>query len=105
MEIKMKLSARNLLKGTIVEVKKGQTTAHVRIDGRRDGRYRVDHKRGCRRVEAAKGSAGLRGYQSIGCHGWHRLETPAAAGIAGVSAEMSVPTHTVQEQSGSAKLT
>jgi molybdopterin-binding protein len=28
----MKLSARNLLKGTIVEVKKGQTTAHVRID-------------------------------------------------------------------------
>jgi molybdopterin-binding protein len=32
MERKMKLSARNLLKGTIVEVKKGQTTAHVRID-------------------------------------------------------------------------
>jgi molybdopterin-binding protein len=28
----MKLSARNLLKGTIVEVKKGQTTAHVRIN-------------------------------------------------------------------------
>jgi molybdopterin-binding protein len=32
MEMKMKLSARNLLKGTILEVKKGQTTAHVRID-------------------------------------------------------------------------
>lgn len=28
----MKLSARNILKGTIIEVKKGQTTAHVRID-------------------------------------------------------------------------
>jgi molybdopterin-binding protein len=28
----MKLSARNLLKGKIVEVKKGATTAHVRID-------------------------------------------------------------------------
>jgi len=28
----MKLSARNTLKGTILEVKKGQTTAHVRID-------------------------------------------------------------------------
>ena len=28
----MRISARNRLKGTIVEVKKGQTTAHVRID-------------------------------------------------------------------------
>lgn len=28
----MKLSARNQLKGKIVEVKKGITTAHVRID-------------------------------------------------------------------------
>jgi molybdopterin-binding protein len=28
----MKISARNRLKGTIVEVVKGATTAHVRID-------------------------------------------------------------------------
>ncbi|HEV7318683.1 MAG TPA: molybdopterin-binding protein [Ensifer sp.] len=28
----MKLSARNRLKGTIVDVTKGATTAHVRID-------------------------------------------------------------------------
>ena len=28
----MKLSARNVLKGRVVEVKKGATTAHVRID-------------------------------------------------------------------------
>ena len=28
----MKISARNILKGTVVEVKKGQTTSHVRID-------------------------------------------------------------------------
>ena len=28
----MKLSARNILKGKIVEVTKGQTTAHVRLD-------------------------------------------------------------------------
>jgi molybdopterin-binding protein len=28
----MKISARNILKGTIVEVVKGQTTAHVSID-------------------------------------------------------------------------
>jgi molybdopterin-binding protein len=32
MERQMKISARNRLKGTIVEVTKGQTTAHVRID-------------------------------------------------------------------------
>ena len=28
----MKLSARNILKGTVVEVTKGVTTSHVRID-------------------------------------------------------------------------
>lgn len=28
----MKLSARNQIRGTIVEVRKGETTAHVRID-------------------------------------------------------------------------
>jgi molybdopterin-binding protein len=31
-EHRMKLSARNQLKGKIVEVKKGATTAHVQID-------------------------------------------------------------------------
>jgi molybdopterin-binding protein len=31
-EVFVKLSARNVLKGKILEVKKGQTTAHVRID-------------------------------------------------------------------------
>jgi molybdopterin-binding protein len=28
----MRISARNQLKGTVVDVRKGQTTAHVRID-------------------------------------------------------------------------
>ena len=28
----MKLSARNVLKGKILEVKRGQTTAHVKLD-------------------------------------------------------------------------
>jgi molybdopterin-binding protein len=32
MENQMKLSARNQISGKIVEVRKGQTTAHVRID-------------------------------------------------------------------------
>jgi molybdopterin-binding protein len=32
MEVAVKISARNILKGRIVEVKKGTTTAHVRID-------------------------------------------------------------------------
>jgi molybdopterin-binding protein len=32
MEATVKISARNRLKGKIVEVKKGQTTAHVRLD-------------------------------------------------------------------------
>jgi molybdopterin-binding protein len=32
METVMKLSARNVLRGKIVEVKKGTTTAHVLID-------------------------------------------------------------------------
>jgi molybdopterin-binding protein len=32
MEYPMKISARNRLKGTVTEVVKGATTAHVRID-------------------------------------------------------------------------
>ena len=28
----MRISARNRLKGTVLEVRKGQTTAHVRVD-------------------------------------------------------------------------
>jgi molybdopterin-binding protein len=31
-EIEMKLSARNELRGKIIEVAKGQTTAHVRVE-------------------------------------------------------------------------
>lgn len=42
----MKLSARNLLKGRVLEVQKGQTTAHVRIEiGERSG-HRLNHQRG-----------------------------------------------------------
>jgi molybdopterin-binding protein len=30
--IAMRISARNQIKGTVVEVKKGATTAHIRVD-------------------------------------------------------------------------
>ena len=32
MRIDMRISARNQMKGTVVEVKKGATTSHVRVD-------------------------------------------------------------------------
>ena len=32
METIMRISARNQIKGTVVEVKKGATTSHVRVD-------------------------------------------------------------------------
>jgi molybdopterin-binding protein len=31
-EIIMRISARNQIKGTVIEVKKGATTSHVRVD-------------------------------------------------------------------------
>jgi molybdopterin-binding protein len=32
MRIAMRISARNQIKGTVVEVKKGATTSHIRVD-------------------------------------------------------------------------
>ena len=32
MTLAMKLSARNTLKGTIVDIRKGQTTSHIKLD-------------------------------------------------------------------------
>ena len=32
MELKVKLSARNTLKGKVVDIKMGQTTAHIKLD-------------------------------------------------------------------------
>ena len=41
----MKLSARNQIKGKVVEVVKGQTTAHVsHRDREGDDRHRFDHE-------------------------------------------------------------
>ena len=48
----MKISARNQLKGKIVDVKKGATTAHVRIDIGGADRHRRDHQRVGGRAQA-----------------------------------------------------
>ncbi len=45
----MRISARNQIKGTVVEVKKGATTSHIRVDiGRWPDRHLLDHQRGGR---------------------------------------------------------
>jgi molybdopterin-binding protein len=41
----MKISARNALPGKIVDIKKGATTAHVRIDVQRHDCDGLDHQR------------------------------------------------------------
>ena len=45
----MRISARNALPGKIVDIKKGATTAHVRIDVNGTIVTASDHQRGCRR--------------------------------------------------------
>jgi molybdopterin-binding protein len=51
----MKFSARDKLKGTIVEVKKGATTCQIRCRERR--RNRFEHQRGGGRTRMAAGQA------------------------------------------------
>ena len=53
----MKISARNQLKGTIVDVVKGATTSHIRIDVcRADHCHGFDHHRIGGRAEARRGA-------------------------------------------------
>ena len=69
----MKLSARNVLKGKIVDVTKGQTTAHVRLDIGGAIVTGLDHQPGRRRVETRTRRQRLRGDQGLGRHDRHRL--------------------------------
>jgi|EndMetStandDraft_2_1072991.scaffolds.fasta_scaffold258297_2 molybdopterin-binding protein len=62
----MKLSARNLLKGKIVEVKKGQTTAHVRIDVGGSIVTSSITNEAVDELKLAAGQSGLCGHQGVG---------------------------------------
>ena len=70
----MKLSARNILKGKIVEVKKGQTTAHVRIDlGGGSIITASITNEAVDELEARGRPIGLRRDQGLRCHDRDRL--------------------------------
>ena len=75
----MRISARNIIKGTIEEVVKGQTTAHVRINLGDCRHHGVDHQRGRRRARPEKGNGGERRHQGIRCHGCGRLSRSRCA--------------------------
>ncbi len=65
----MKLSARNVLKGKVIAVKRGKTTAHVKIDiGRGSVRHLVDHGRGAGRAETETRRHRLRHHQGVRRH-------------------------------------
>ncbi len=69
----MRISARNILPGTIVDVVKGQTTAHVRIDvGGAIVTASITNEFG-RRTRPQEGNGGLGRHQVIGCHGRRRI--------------------------------
>jgi molybdopterin-binding protein len=74
----MKLSARNVLKGTIDKVQKGQTTAHVRINVGGAIITASITNEGGGRVEAQGRSERLRGGQGLGRDGWDRRDVMRA---------------------------
>jgi molybdopterin-binding protein len=70
----MRLSARNIIKGTILEVTRGATTAHVRIDV--GGGTVITSSITNEAVDALAlmvGDAALRGHQSFRRHGGQGL--------------------------------
>lgn len=66
----MKISARNILKGTITEIVKGATTSHVRID---IGGGAIVTASITNEAVADKGQTGLCRGQGLGRDGRHRL--------------------------------
>ena len=82
----MRISARNIIKGKIVDVVKGQTTAHVTYRRRWRHRHRVDHQRVRRRSRVEKGNGGVGRHQVIRCHGCGRLNARRARCL-GIAAE------------------
>ena len=91
----MKLSARNQLKGKIVDVKKGTTTAHVRIDIGGQIVTAAITNECAEELKLAAGQTGLCRDQGERCHGRRRLARnaarPAAAIVAGLAATLLAP--------------
>src|SRR5215471_4789900 len=71
----MRLSARNIIKGKILEVKRGATTAHVKIDVGGGTVITSHHQRSRRRARPQGGRPGLRGDQGLRRHGGQGLST------------------------------
>ena len=71
----MKLSARNRLKGKITEVKKGATTAHVKIDVGGTIVTAAITNEAVDELKLAAGHDRLCGDQGERCHGRRRLTT------------------------------
>ncbi len=82
----MQFSARNQLKGKIVEVKKGATTAHVRIDigGGKIITASITNEFG-RRTGAQPRQGRLRHRQGEQCDGWGGLARAVIARACGQS--------------------
>ena len=74
----MKISARNKLHGTIIDVAKGATTAHVPHRSGRSGGHRVDHQRSGQTNLSSRRAESLRGHQGDRCDGQPRLTGDAA---------------------------
>ena len=73
----MRISARNQIAGTIVDVQKGATTSHVRIEvGGGTVIMSSITNEAVDQLKLAKGQKAYCGDQGFGRHGRHRLRSP-----------------------------
>ena len=67
----MKISARNVLKGKIIDVVEGATTAHVRIKVGAAVITASITNEAVKRAWSQEGHGGVGRHKGIGCHGGH----------------------------------